>query len=122
MQASVFGAEGVLPALSRTLHLEPGILGERRLSVGNDSAAVCYDFFLAVFLFGNYFWFIGEAYFSNMFVLREGIFVEKCFRIVGVIFPNCCLCRLVLRMFILDTCCGQARIVGSRARHYTCNE
>jgi hypothetical protein len=55
MQASVFDAEGILPALSRAIHLEPGILGKRRLSVGDDSAAVCYDFFLDVFLFGNYF-------------------------------------------------------------------
>ncbi len=50
MQASVYGKRGILPALSRALHLESGILGKFGLSFGDDSAAVFDDFLLAVFV------------------------------------------------------------------------
>ncbi len=50
VQASVYGTQGVLPKLSRALHLESGIVGECRLSAGDDSAAFFDDFLLA-FLF-----------------------------------------------------------------------
>jgi hypothetical protein len=51
MQASVYGAQRILFALPRALHLESGILGERRLFAGDDSAAFPDDFLLAVSLF-----------------------------------------------------------------------
>ncbi len=51
MQASVYGASGILPALSRTLHLESGIVGERRLSAGDDCAASDNNSALGIFIF-----------------------------------------------------------------------
>jgi len=55
LQTPVSGKQGILPELSRALHLESGILGKRRLSVGDDSA----DFYgfirLALFLFRDFF-------------------------------------------------------------------
>jgi len=53
MQASVYGAKRVLPKLSRALHVEPGILGECRLSTGDGCAAFPDDILLAV----SFFWF-----------------------------------------------------------------
>jgi hypothetical protein len=50
MQASVYGKPGILPALSRALHLESGIMGKCRLSFGDDSPAVFADFLLVVFI------------------------------------------------------------------------
>lgn len=50
VQASVYGTQRVLPALSRALHLESGIVGEYGLFTGDDSAAFPDDFVL-VFLF-----------------------------------------------------------------------
>jgi hypothetical protein len=55
MQASVYDKPGILPALSRALHLESGILGKRRLSFNDDSAAVFDDSLLAVFVSGSFF-------------------------------------------------------------------
>ncbi len=51
MQASVYGAQRILPILPRALYLESGILGERRLFGGDGSAAFFNDFLLAVSLF-----------------------------------------------------------------------
>ncbi len=51
VQASVYDTQGILPALPRALHLESGILDKRRVSFGDDSAAVFDDFLLAVFIF-----------------------------------------------------------------------
>jgi hypothetical protein len=55
MQASVYGNGGVLPALSRALYLESGILGKFGLSFADDSAAVFDDFLLAVFVSRSFF-------------------------------------------------------------------
>ena len=46
MQASVYGKRRILPALSRALRLESGILGKRRLSNRNDSAGFHRNFLL----------------------------------------------------------------------------
>jgi len=51
MQASVYGKRRVLPALSRALHVESGIVDEFGLSADDDCAAFCDDFVLAVFLY-----------------------------------------------------------------------
>ena len=50
MQASVYGKRGILPALSRALHLESGILGKYRLSFADDFTVVFDDFLLAIFI------------------------------------------------------------------------
>jgi hypothetical protein len=54
VQASVYGAQRVLPNLSRALHLESGILGECRLSGSDGFATFLNNFLLAVFLFRNF--------------------------------------------------------------------
>jgi len=51
VQASVYGAERILPALPGTLHLESGILGECRLSDGDGRAARLDDFALGFSFF-----------------------------------------------------------------------
>jgi hypothetical protein len=55
MQASLYGKSGILPTLSRTLHLESGILGKCGLSVDDDITAIPDDFFLVVFIFGSFY-------------------------------------------------------------------
>jgi hypothetical protein len=55
VQASVYGAQRVLPELPRALHLESGIVGERRLFGGDGSTAFLNDFLLAVSLFRIFF-------------------------------------------------------------------
>jgi hypothetical protein len=55
MQASFYGKPGILPALSRAIHLESGILGKRRLSFNDDSTAVFDDFLLVVFISRSFF-------------------------------------------------------------------
>lgn len=51
MQTTVSGKQGILPALSRALHLESGIMGKRRLSDSDDYADFINNFRLALFLF-----------------------------------------------------------------------
>ena len=51
MQTSLSGKQGVLPALSRALHMESGVLDKFRLSFTDDFAALRNDFVMAVFLF-----------------------------------------------------------------------
>jgi hypothetical protein len=55
LQAPVSGREAILPALSRAIHLESGIVGKCRLSAGDDRAAFFNDFILAAFLFWNFY-------------------------------------------------------------------
>jgi len=55
VQASVYGAQGVLPELSRALHLESGIAGERRLFNSDGAAAFLDDFLLAFLILRVYF-------------------------------------------------------------------
>ena len=45
MQATVFGGQGILSEMPAALHLESGILGECRLSDGNDCFAARLDVF-----------------------------------------------------------------------------
>jgi len=55
MQTPVYGRQGILPALPRTLHMESGIMGKRRLSARDDRADFLNNFRLAVFLFRGIF-------------------------------------------------------------------
>jgi hypothetical protein len=55
MQTPVYGKQGILPALSRALHLESGILGKRRLFVGDDRTDFYTGFSMAGFLFRDIF-------------------------------------------------------------------
>jgi hypothetical protein len=48
LQTTVSGGKGILSKLSRTLYLESGIVGERRLSFGDDRAAFSDDFVLVI--------------------------------------------------------------------------
>lgn len=51
MQASVYGGQRILPELPGAIHLESGIIGERRLSAGDDRAARSDDFTLGFLIF-----------------------------------------------------------------------
>ncbi len=55
MQTPFYGKQGILPALSRALHLESGIVGKRRPSAGDDYADFLNNFRLAFILFRGYF-------------------------------------------------------------------
>jgi len=55
LQTPVSGKQGILPALPCALHMESGIMGERRLSAGDDSADFLGRFLLAVSLVRDFF-------------------------------------------------------------------
>ena len=55
LQASVSGRKGILPEMSRALHLESGIVDKCRLPAGDDRAPFPADFVLAVLLFRSFY-------------------------------------------------------------------
>jgi len=56
MQTSVYGKQGILPALPRTIHVESGVKNEYGLPFNDDRrAAVSNDFVLDVYVYGNIF-------------------------------------------------------------------
>jgi hypothetical protein len=55
MQTSFSGKQGILPELSRTIHLESGIVGKSGLSPADDSADFSDDFILDVFIYGLFY-------------------------------------------------------------------
>jgi hypothetical protein len=55
MQASVYGKREILPALSRALRLESGILGKYGLSFADDFTVVFDDFLLVIFVSRNFY-------------------------------------------------------------------
>lgn len=66
VQAPLYGERGILPALPAR-GMESGEFGEFRLFGGDDCAAVCDDFILAVFLSGFYFPLSWRLSFSRLF-------------------------------------------------------
>ncbi len=73
MQASVYGKREILPALSRALHLESGILGKYGLSSCDDFTAIFDDFLLVVFI-SRIFYQIDstvekERFFTRLFII-----------------------------------------------------
>lgn len=68
MQASVYGKPRILSALSRTLHLESGIVDKFGLSFVDGCAAFLDDFVLDVFLFRFY---LSLNFYSGRFEFTE---------------------------------------------------